>query len=107
MNAYGAKEMAAAFRVVRKNTLQVAEDIPEDKYDFVAAPGVRSVRSLLAHIAVSPSLHDDIHRVKHLSTLKGYDFGALMTRLGAVEQKPRSKAELVAFLKAEGERFAT
>lgn len=107
VNAYGAKEMAAAFRLVRKNTLQVAEDIPEDKYDFVAAPGVRSVRSLLAHIAVSPSLHDDIHRVRHLSTLKGYDFGALMTRLGAEEQKPRSKAELVAFLKAEGERFAT
>lgn len=107
MTAYGAKEMAAAFRLVRKNTLQVAEDIPEDKYDFAAAPGVRSVRSLLAHIAVSPSLHDDIHRVKHLSTLQGYDFGAIVTRLGAEEQKPRSKAELIGLLKSEGERFAS
>jgi len=26
---------AAAFRTVRKNTIQIAEDIPEDKYGFV------------------------------------------------------------------------
>ena len=28
MNYYGAKEMAESFRTVRKNTIQVAEDIP-------------------------------------------------------------------------------
>jgi hypothetical protein len=30
---YGAKELAESFRTVRKNTIQVAEDIPADKYD--------------------------------------------------------------------------
>ena len=29
MNYYGAKELAESFRTVRKNTIQVAEDIPE------------------------------------------------------------------------------
>jgi hypothetical protein len=33
---YGGKQLAEGFRTVRKNTIQVAEDIPEDKYDHVA-----------------------------------------------------------------------
>ena len=39
MNYYGAKELADSFRTVRKNTILVAEDIPEGKYSFRAAPG--------------------------------------------------------------------
>ena len=31
MNHYGGKEMAASFRTVRKNTIQIATDIPEGK----------------------------------------------------------------------------
>jgi len=30
--SYGGKDLASAFRMVRKNTIQVAEDIPESKY---------------------------------------------------------------------------
>ena len=37
---YGAKELADSFRTVRKNTILVAEDIPEEKYSFAAAPDV-------------------------------------------------------------------
>ena len=40
---YGATHLAEAFRTVRRNTIQIAEDIPEDKYDFKAAPDVMSV----------------------------------------------------------------
>ncbi len=36
--SYGGKELASAFRTVRKNTIQVAEDIPESQYGHVAAP---------------------------------------------------------------------
>ena len=54
MNHYGGKEMAAAFRTVRKNTIQVAEDIPEEKYGFQATPETRTVAQTLAHIAYSP-----------------------------------------------------
>jgi len=106
MSTYGGKEMAAAFRTVRKNTVQIAKDIPEDKYDFVAAPGVRAVRSVLAHIAFGPSLHEDLHKVKKVTTLQGYDFGGIMARNHAEESKPRTKAQLVGLLESEGERFA-
>ena len=53
MTSYGGKELANAFRTVRKNTIQVAEDIPESKYGFVAAPDVRSVGRMLTHIAIA------------------------------------------------------
>ena len=106
MIAYGARQMAAAFRTVRKNTVQVAEDIPEEKYGWAPASGMRTIQSLLAHIAVSPGLHEDLHRVKHVSTLQGYDFGAVMAGLGAEESKPRSKAATIELLKTNGDRFA-
>ena len=66
MSGYGAAELAGSFRTVRKNTIQVAHDLPEAKYDFAAAPGTRSVRDLLTHIAISPALFEDMHRVKRV-----------------------------------------
>jgi hypothetical protein len=44
VNYYGAKDMAAAFRTVRKNTLKIAEEIPEDQYNFRPAEGTQTVR---------------------------------------------------------------
>ena len=38
MTYYGGKALANAFRTVRKNTIQIAEDIPADKYDFKPSP---------------------------------------------------------------------
>ncbi len=107
MANYSAKELAAAFRTVRKNTVQVAEDIPEDKYDFVAAPGVKPVRQMLAHIAWGPTLQLDLHRDRRVTTLVGNDWGKLSASAAAYESVPRTKAELVALLKAEGESFAS
>lgn len=107
MIAYGAKQMAAAFRTVRNNTVQIAEDIPEDQYGWAPASGTRTIQSLLVHIAVSPSLHEDMHRVKRVTTLQGYDFGALVARMSAEEAKPRSKAGIIELLRTEGERFAS
>jgi uncharacterized damage-inducible protein DinB len=106
MSNYGAAELANAFRTVRNNTIQIAEDIPDDKYDFVAAPDCRSVSALLRHIAFASIFYDDIHRDRRITTLKGYDFGAIVARSDAEERKPRTKAEIIALLKAEGERFA-
>ena len=106
MSNYGAAELAAAFRTVRKNTIQVAEDIPEDKYDYVAAPGIKSVSAQLRHIAFAPILYYDMHRDRRVSTLQGYDFGAIIGKSEAEEKKPRNKAEIIALLKEEGERFA-
>jgi uncharacterized damage-inducible protein DinB len=107
MTAYGAAQLASSFRTVRANTVQIADDIPESKYDFVAAPGTQSVAALLKHIAFGPTLYEDMHRHKRVTTLQGYDFQAVIGKARAEEAKPRSKAEIVALLKSEGERFAS
>ena len=107
MTGYGGTELANAYRTVRKNTLQIAEDIPADKYNFVPAPGVKSVGATLVHIAMSAKLQEDLHRTKKLTTLQGYDFPAFIGSIAAEEAKPRSKDEIIALLKSEGENFAS
>jgi uncharacterized damage-inducible protein DinB len=107
MGSFGARELASGFRTVRKNTIQIAEDIPESQYDFVAAPDTMSVGATLKHIAIAPMMYDDMHREKRVTTLKGYDFPALIARVRIEEDKPRSKAEIIALLTTEGEQFAS
>jgi len=106
MGTYGANELASGFRTVRKNTIQIAEDIPESQYDFVAAPGTMSVGATLKHIAISAMMYEDMHREKRVTTLKGYDFPAMVARAAAEEKKTRSKAEIVDLLRTKGDRFA-
>ena len=102
---YGGKELAASFRTVRNNTIQVAEEIPDDKFSFKAAPGVRSVGQTLVHIALGPSFQTHIHGNK-IDDLKKVNFQELMQKAGAEEAKVRSKTEIIAFLRSEGDRFA-
>lgn len=106
MSHYGAKELADSFRVVRGNTIKIAQELPEDKYAFRAAPGARSVGELLSHIAIAYSFQYQVHGKERRTTLVGFDFPALMQRMGADEKVPRSKAEIVALLESNGERFA-
>jgi uncharacterized damage-inducible protein DinB len=106
MIPYGGKDLADAFRTVRKNTIQVAEDIPETKYDFVAAPDVRPVGKMLTHVAIATRIWEQVHGRK-LTTLVGFDFFGLMDEFNAEENRPRSKAEIVQLLGAEGEKFAS
>jgi len=104
---YGSTELAAAFRTVRNNTIRIAEEIPEEHYTFVPAPGTRSVSEQLQHIAFGTMIHYDFHRDKRVTTLKGYDFGAIVGRTNAEERKPRNKAEIIALLTEEGDKFET
>jgi len=105
MNCYGGKDLARAYRTVRENTIKIAEDIPESKLDFTAAPGVRTVRQLLTHIALSDSFAA-FHKDKR-TNFDGVDFPALVGQMQAEEAKPRTKAELIALLKERGEATAT
>jgi len=105
MSIYGGKELANAFRTVRKNTIQVAQDIPEDKYDFVAAPEVRTVGHMLTHVAISTWVWEEVDK-KRLTTLAGFDFFGLVDKLKSEEAKPRTKAEILELLRTEGEKFA-
>jgi len=105
MTGYGGKELAEAFRTVRKNTIQVAEDIPETKYSFEAAPEVRSVGRMLTHVAISTRIWEEVHK-KRLTSLADFDFFGAIDRFKAEESKPRTKAEIVALLRSEGGNFA-
>ena len=107
MNYYGAKELAESFRTVRKNTIQVAEDIPEDKYGFKAANDVRSIEKLLTHIALSYRFNYQVRAVEKRTTMEGFNFPALMEEMMAEEAKPRTKAQVIDLLRKEGEKWAT
>ncbi len=106
MSSYGGKELAGAFRTVRKNTIQVAEDIPESQYEHVAAPECKSVARMLTHIGIATRLWEDVHRKRRLTTMVGVNFLEIRDRFDAEEAKPRSKAEIVELLRSEGEQFA-
>ena len=103
---YGAKELAESFRTVRKNTIHIAEDIPEDKYGFRPAPDTRTVVQLLTHIAFSYKFHYQVHAKERRTTLEGFVFPALMQRLGAEEQQPRTKQQILQLLRINGEEWA-
>jgi uncharacterized damage-inducible protein DinB len=106
MSTYGGKELAEAFRTVRKNTIQVAEDIPESKYGHVPAAECKSVAEMLRHIAVSTQIWEEIHKKQRLRTLVGLDYFGIRGRMDTEEAKPRSKAEIVEWLRRSGEEFA-
>ena len=105
MTYYGSKNLADSFRTVRKNTLTIANEIPEDQYGFKASPDVMSVAEILAHIAVNPMWQIEAHgnKVEHL------DFAYFTTRMQQAaldEQALRTKADIVKALTENGERFA-
>jgi uncharacterized damage-inducible protein DinB len=106
MTYYGPKEMAASFRTVRGNTIQIAEEIPEASYGFRPAPGCRSVAETLVHIAVGPRFQEQVHLTERRDTLVGFDFFGFMGKQLAEEQGARSKAQIVEMLRVEGEKYA-
>jgi uncharacterized damage-inducible protein DinB len=106
MTYYGGKELAAAFRTVRDNTVKMAEEIPEDKYGFSATSETKTIGQTLTHIAVSSGFQYHVHTNK-ITDMNTVNFGELFQKFGAEEAKPRTKAELIAFLKAEGDKFAS
>jgi uncharacterized damage-inducible protein DinB len=106
MTYYGAKELAESFRTVRKNTIQIAQDIPEEKYGFKAADDLRTVEKLLTHIALSNWFQYRLHAIEKRTTMTGFNFPALMQELMAEEAKPRTKAQVIELLQAEGEKWA-
>jgi uncharacterized damage-inducible protein DinB len=105
MTYYGGEELARAFRTVRKNTTQIAEEIPEEKYGFRPAEGCRSVAETLVHLAVMTRVPEQIHMVEHRSSLVGFDFFAVMGKLQAEVKAVRTKAQVLELLRSEGEKF--
>ncbi len=106
MNCYSAKELADSFRTVRKNTLVIAQDLPEEKYTFRPALDTRSPGELLAHIALAHNFQYQIHSTERRRTLVGFDFPAIMKRLAAEEKEPRTKDQIIEMLRSSGEKWA-
>lgn len=107
MTYYGAKELADSFRTVRKNTIQIAEDIPEAQYTYRVTPETRSVAELFVHVATTPGMQERIHGTERLTTLEGFDFPSLMRQMIAKEKEPHTKAQVIALLRESGDRFAS
>jgi uncharacterized damage-inducible protein DinB len=106
MTYYGGKELAASFRTVRENTIKIAEEIPENKYDYRPAPDSRSIGATLTHIALGTGFQHHIHS-SQISDMAQVDFSELMQKMLAAEAQPRTKAEIVTLLKSEGDKFAS
>ena len=106
MTYYGGTELAAAFRTVRKNTIKIAEEIPEDKYSFRPAEGTRTVAELLSHIAHAVQFQQEV-TLTGRTNLDGFNYMQFMSGVMAEASKPRTKAELLDLLRTEGEKFAT
>ena len=107
MNYYGAKELAESFRTVRKNTITIAEDIPEAQYGFRPAPDTRTVGELLVHISHIYTVQYKVHAEERRKSLEGFDFPALVQVLTADEKMKRSKAQTVELLRSSGEKWAS
>jgi uncharacterized damage-inducible protein DinB len=107
MNYYGAKELAAAFRTVRNNTIKIAEEIVEDHYDFRAAPETRSVQETLVHIAHIPDFPYEMHGVRKATSLAGFDFMAFLAPRLADEKAKHSKADILKKLADGRDLFAS
>ncbi|HQZ40918.1 MAG: DinB family protein [Acidobacteria bacterium] len=107
MNAYGARQMAESFRTVRKNTVQVAQDIPDDKYAFRAVEGAMTVAGMLAHLATSTHWVTQVHFVEKKGEVSYEDFGRYMAEGKAAAEALTTKADIIAALESHGRDFAS
>ena len=105
MTYYGGKELAESFRTVRNNTIQIAEEIPEESYSFRPSPDSRSIGQTLAHIAMVTAFQTYVHE-NQIDSLAKVSFPEYIQKSRAEEESLRSKAEIIAALKADGDKFA-
>jgi uncharacterized damage-inducible protein DinB len=106
MDHYGGRELADAFRTVRRNTIKIAEDIPEEKYDFRPAEDTLSVAEELAHIAASTWWHMQLHGVDRKTFVSFEDWATYLTRSNEIEGSLTTRAQLLDALRKSGDEFA-
>jgi uncharacterized damage-inducible protein DinB len=103
MSLYGLQQLIDSTRIVRKNTIQIAEDIPEKDYDYRPTPESRSVAETLAHIAFLLQIDRQLHGDQRVSSFEGINFGEFIKQSEAEEKRSRSKDEILTLLREEGE----
>jgi uncharacterized damage-inducible protein DinB len=106
MNLYGPKQLIDSMRTVRKNTILIAEDIPEKDYGYRPTPDSRSVAETLVHIASLSQADSFLHGEERLPSLEGFDFGTLIKKPEIEEKRTKTKDQIVELLRKEGERWS-
>ena len=105
MHGYTSKDMARSFRTVRANTVQIAEEIPEDQYGFRPAPETRTVAETLAHLACSTNWPMYFHG-QRLTQIDFNLFMSMYQKQLAEAASLTTKAPLLDALRKKGEEFA-
>jgi uncharacterized damage-inducible protein DinB len=106
MTYYSGKDLARSFRTVRNNTIQMAQDIPEDKYSFRPTPDTRSVAELLQHVISISIWQLALHGKDKKTFVTGPEFGTYIQHAATESSAFKTKAELVSALHARGDEFA-
>lgn len=106
MNCYSGKDCGRAFRTVRKNTIQVANDIPAEQWSYRASPESMSVHEILAHLAASTTWQLKAHRDDRKTHITFEDFGAYVGAANAYAQALDSRDSVLQALEKDGEEFA-
>lgn len=104
MQYYGGAELAAAFKTVRENTIAIADEIPEDRYDYRPTPDVRSVGELLAHMAVNTRWQQAVHTGR-LTFIDFEQFRRRTAQAAGEEQALRGKTAIVHALREGCDSF--
>src|SRR5260370_34608866 len=102
MSIYEPKHLADSMRVVRKNTIAIAEDIPEAQYDYRPTQDSRSVRETLLHMASITLFDLHIHEDQKRTSMEGFDFRGFFAGLPTNEKCSLPKSEIVAVLRDGG-----
>jgi uncharacterized damage-inducible protein DinB len=105
VNLYEPKHLAASMRVIRKNTIAIAEDIPEAQYDYRPTLDSRSVRETLLHMASMTLFDLHIHEEQRRTSMEGFDSRGFFAGLPTNEKASLPKAEIVSALRDGGDRW--
>jgi uncharacterized damage-inducible protein DinB len=105
MTYYSSTDLANAFRTVRKNTLQVARDVPADQYGFRATPDTRSIGETLAHIASNSRWIQKLHGVDKKTHVGIDDFQAYIGEAHAYAATLATPDAILAALEENGRQF--
>lgn len=103
---YGPEDMADSFRAVRSETVRMAEELAEENYGFSPAAEWRTAAQLLVHMAVSPLIQQRFHSINQYDKMQAAALASFIASIPAEEQKLRTKAQIVALLRENGEQFA-
>lgn len=105
MKLYGPQNLSESVRTVRKNTILIAEDIPEESYEYRPTPESRSVAEVLLHIAAVWQITYQIHEIERRSSIADFDLEGFFQGSWIAEKQNLSKNQLITLLQTEGERL--